>query len=81
MNKEELNNFFEGSISKFSNITGIDIIYFVDNDYQIIKEQKINNTDNYFQQILNIVKLETLIDKTGTSVYEKPFHVLTPRGN
>ena len=77
MINEELNNFFEEVISKLQTVPGIDLIYFLGNSYQIFKEHKINNTDNYFQQILNIVKSEPFTDKTGTSIYKMPFHTYT----
>ncbi len=77
MISEQLNNFFDQSISKLLKITGIDVIYLLDNNYQIFKEHKINNTEIYLQQILNIVNSETLINKTGDTVYKSPFHTYT----
>ena len=77
MINEELNNFLEEVISKLKTVTGVDLIYFLDSNHQIVKEHKTNNTDNYFQQVLNIVKSEALIPKTGELIYKKPFHTYT----
>ncbi|MBI3590732.1 MAG: hypothetical protein HY094_05050 [Candidatus Melainabacteria bacterium] len=74
---EDQNKFFDEIIAKIQNIQGTDYIYFLGNDYQIIKEQKVNGSNNYLEQILNIVKSEPRFEEIGTNLYSKPFHTYT----
>lgn len=65
-------------IAKVQNVGGVDLIYFLDNTYQVIKEKRNNiETNNYLEQILNIIKLESITDELGTTFYSKVFHTYT----
>ena len=68
---------FNEITSKVSKVAGIDYIYFLNKDYSLIKAQKIKGTDKHIDQILNIIKLESLFEKIATNFYSKPFHTYT----
>ena len=70
-------SFFEGVIDKIKTITGIDCVFFLDINYQNIKEQKITDSGIYCQQIQNLFKSEALFDKIANNFYSKPFHTYT----
>lgn len=71
------NQFLDEAVSRLLNIEGIDYICFVDKNCNVIREQQINNTNNYLQEVLNIIKLESLFDKLSTNFYANPFHTCT----
>lgn len=65
------------TINKFQDIQGINIIYFLDKTFQLIKEQKITDTNNYLEQIISILKSEALSEKIASAFYSNSFHTLT----
>ena len=69
--------FFNEIISKAQGIPGVDLIYFLDSNLQIIKEHKNTETDNYIEPVSNVIKLESLPDKIGTVFYSTSFHTYT----
>lgn len=77
MNEEEQNKFFDSIISKINNITGVDYIYFLDKESQIIKEYQFKGTNNYSEQISSIINSEQLLKKIGVNLYSKEFHTYT----
>ena len=64
-------------ISKLSSITGIDYVYFLDKELNLVKEQKVKGTNNYLQEILNIIKSESLFEKISKNFYSSSFHTYT----
>lgn len=64
-------------ISRLSKIAGIDYVYFLDKELNIIKEQGFKGTNNYFQEILNIIKSESLFEKISKNFYSSSFHTYT----
>ena len=77
MREEIQNKFFEEVISKINNIPGIDFVYFLGDDYRVIKEQSYKGNNNYLEQILAIIKSESLFEKISAKFYTKPFHTYT----
>lgn len=68
---------FDEVIEKIKDIAGVDLIYFIDNNYQIIKEHNNTGTDNYLHQISNILKSGPLFNKVSTTYYGDSFHTFT----
>lgn len=64
-------------ISRLSKIAGIDHVYFLDKELNIIKEQGFKGTNNYLQEILNIIKSESLFEKISKNFYSSSFHTYT----
>ena len=69
--------FFDEIISKVRGVSGVDLIYFIDSNNQMIEEYKISPVENHFEQVLNIIKLEPLSDKLSSFFYSLPFHTCT----
>ena len=65
------------TINKFQTIQGIDIIYFLDKDFQLVKEQKNTDTSNYLEQIILILKSQALSEKIASTFYSNSFHTFT----
>ena len=72
---EILNQFLDENINGIVNVAGVDLIYFLDDNYQIVKEQNITDSPNYLEQIQNIIKSACLNESFG--FYLKPFHTCT----
>lgn len=69
---------FDDFLSKSHKIPGIDCIYFLNNNYNIIKEHKNSSvSDNYLREIINIIKLNSLLNPPSSNIYSKPFHTYT----
>ena len=65
-------------IAKIKNITGVDLIYFLDTGLNLVrKEEKNTSSKDYLPQILNILKLESLANTIGNVFYSKRFHTYT----
>ncbi len=77
MNSESLNTYISETTSTIQKITGIDLIYFLDINFQIIKEHKLKEVTNCIQEIKNIVKSAMELKETNTPLYKKPFHTMT----
>ena len=71
------NTFFDKIINEVKIITGVNCIFFLDSNYQSIKEHKINDSKTYQQEIQNLFKSEALFEKIGNNFYSKPFHTYT----
>lgn len=72
-----LNQFLDEVIKKIQMLKGIDLVYFLDSDYKVLKELKITEADNCLDQIKEIIKLESLSNKIGEAFYSKDFHTYT----
>ena len=72
-----LNQIFDEVIEKIQMLKGIDLVYFLDSDYKVLKELKITEADNCLDQIKEIIKLESLSNKIGEAFYSKDFHTYT----
>lgn len=77
MNSESLNTYISETASTIQKVTGIDLIYFLDINFQIIKEHKIKETTNCIQEIKNIIKSAAELEKINTPLDQKPFHTMT----
>ena len=75
--EETQNQVFEKVIDTIKNIAGVDLIYFLDNNYQIIKEHSNTGIDNYLKEISNILKSEPVFNKVSTTYYGDSFHTFT----
>lgn len=68
------NQFFDEIISKIQNITGVDVIYFLNKNCQIIKEHKITGTNNYTEEIIEVIKSESLLERVSKTFNSNLFH-------
>ena len=70
--------FFDEVISKIKDIAGIDLVYFLNKNYEIIKEHKITpSSNNHHEQVIGIIKSEALLEKVSTTLNSNPFHTCT----
>lgn len=77
MNPNEPNHCFDKFVAKVQKVSGVDYIYFLNEDYNIIKEQKIKNSSNYLQHVQNIIKEQPLFSNIENNIYSSPFHTFT----
>ena len=63
---ENQDQFFNEAIAKIKNISGIDVIYFL-KDNQILKEHRNTSSENYFDQVQNILK-------SNSTLFSDEFH-------
>ena len=75
--EERQSQLIDEAIAKIEILTGVDIIYFLDANNQIIKEKNNTGSKNYLEQVLNLINQESTSDKIGTIFYSKPFHTYT----
>lgn len=74
----DTNQFIEDVIAKIKSLKGVDLIYFLDKNNQIIKEHKITDPNNYSEQITKILKSESLLETIGrTFLDSKSFQTYT----
>lgn len=64
-------------ITKVEKLHGVDLVYFLDENFQIIKEKNLTGIHNNLEQIVNIIKLESVTNLVGKNLYTKPFHTYT----
>lgn len=74
---DELNLHFEKFIAKIQKVPGVDCIYFLNNNYDMIKELNTKKTDNHLDQVKNIIKAESLFSNIEKGLYQTPFHTYT----
>ena len=68
--------FFDEAIVKLKNIEGIDLIYLLNENHEIIKEYRIAEANNnYLEQILNIIKSN--FNSLATPLDSNQFHTYT----
>ncbi len=84
--------FFNDFITKIENISGIDYACLLYNSYQIVKEEKINDVQDYLSCIVNIIKegnnsnfhTYTLLNESGliilTKLSSEPFYLVIIAG-
>ena len=70
--KELQDKIINEAISKVEILAGIDLVYFLDNNHQILKEKNNTNVHNYLQQILSIIN-----NSKPLATDSKPFHTYT----
>ena len=58
----------------FDDIAGIDTVYCLNDDLQLLKEKNISSSNKYLEQVLNVLKSSKSID---ARFYSKPFHTHT----
>lgn len=68
---------FDKTISKVKNLAGVDLIYFLNSDFQIVKEYKKTNCNSYLKEVTNIIKSGHLANSITKPLYSKPFHTYT----
>lgn len=76
LSEEKQNQIFNEIINKTQGITGIDILYFLDSNFQILKEHTVSNTSNYLTQVTNILKSGSN-DTLAENFNLQPFHTYT----
>lgn len=64
-------------ISKVEKLSGVDLVYFLDENLQIVKEKNLTGINNNLEQVVNIIKLESVSNQIGKNLYSKPFHTYT----
>lgn len=64
-------------ISKVQSVSGVDVIYFLDKDYNIVKEKKLAETQNYKDEVVNILKSESKFNSIGSTFLSNSFHTYT----
>ncbi len=78
MSEEEQNQIISEIINKTQKISGIDVVYFIDNNFEIIKEEKKTNCSNYLPEVKNIVKSNLAnIESIAQDFSLKSFHTYT----
>ena len=65
---------FSEAISQIRDIPGVDRVYFINEAKEIIKEHSNNQTDNYLEQVRNILNSESLLKPVSNKLYEDEFH-------
>ena len=65
------------AVSKIKNLPGIDLVYFLSRDLQIVQEHKNTNSNNYLEQILVVLKSQSFLNELGTAFPQKSFHTYT----
>lgn len=63
--------------SRLEKITGVNYIYFLNEQEKIVNEKKISGASNYIDQVKDIINSEDLFKETGKAFYEKEFHTCT----
>ncbi len=77
MNPEEQNQFFVKTFGKIRKIAGINCVYLLNKELTLTKEEKISGNDNHLNEITNILKSESTVEKLAAGSYSKPFHTYT----
>ena len=77
MNEQYQNKIVDEVISKTQNIIGVSIVYFLDNNFQIIKEFKKVDTKNYLNQVTQIIQSDLNLNALAIAFNLKPFHTYT----
>lgn len=68
----------EPFLEKLESFQGVDVIYLFDSSLNLIYEKnKSSNNINYVDQLKNILKVDSISNEIGTSIYSKPFHTYT----
>lgn len=71
---EELVN---SSISKISELEGINSIVFLDRDKQVISEKNNSEGKTYTAELISILDIEGHSNEIGNAIFSKPFNVYT----
>lgn len=66
---------FDEAIVKLKNIEGVDLIYFLNENYEIVKEHRITESNDYLEQVLNIIKSN--FNSLATPLNSNQFHTYT----
>ena len=64
-------------ISKIQAVSGIDVVYFLDNSYNLIKEKKLTETKNYIEEVINILKSNSKLNSVSSNFLSNSFHTCT----
>lgn len=67
-------------INNIKSLHGVDLIYFIKNEdenYKIIQEFNKTSKNNYYEQIVNILKSEPIFNNISAKLYSKSFHTYT----
>ena len=70
---ENQDQFFNEIIVKVKDVAGVDVVYFF-NGSQIIKEHHNTESDNYLEQVQNIVKSDPLLKSVSSNLFSEEFH-------
>ena len=71
------NQLIDEVIKKLQNLQGVDLIYFLDANCQLIKEERKSNVPDYLEQIKNILKLGPVVDNISKTFHSKSFCTVT----
>lgn len=77
LSQEQKDRFINETSNKLGTVSGINVFYFLDNNYQIIKTQSDENSDNYLDSIISILKAEDLFNKLSNYFFSDTFHTYT----
>jgi len=66
--------FIDEVTASVGGIEGVDLVYFLDNNFQILKESNQNGRNNYLEQVLNIINAGENLKSSNDG---KPFHTYT----
>ena len=67
-------HFLSDLISKMNTIKGINTVYFLDENKKPIKEFHYNETENYSNQIQELLHLEPLLNSVGSNLFQSELH-------
>ena len=70
-------SFFNELISKTKGLSGLDLIYLIDDSFQVTNIHKINDTSDYLNNITNLIKKQNSLEGVSKSLFSDDFHTYT----
>lgn len=67
-------HFVNDVISKVKDIPGIDVVYFLNENKELIKEHKNNEGGNYLKEVKNLCDAEGVLNSVSSEVFKSEFH-------
>lgn len=77
LSQEQKDRFINETSNKLASISGVNMFYFLDNNYQMIKSQISESSDSYLDSIISILKSEDLFNKLSNYFFSDAFHTYT----
>lgn len=77
ISQEQKDIFLEDISNRLSTVSGINMFYFLDNNYQMIKSEAKDTSNNYLDGIVSILKSEDLFNKLSNYFFSDSFHTYT----
>jgi hypothetical protein len=70
-------SFFNELISKTKELSGLDVIYLIDDSFQVTNVHKVNDTSDYLNNIINLIKKQDSLEEVSKPLFSDNFHTYT----